>query len=1137
MGKIVQLTGISDISIVRPAARLAEQRRGQSLIVTPSESRAKRLAQDLSFFASVPVYIWPDVEPAAMRYEAKSPAESSARLRILEKLAQGESCIVIAPVLGALKKLPPARIYIEESLTITRSTLIGRDELVARLVRLGYERAAIAESPGQFAARGDIVDVFPPGRDEPYRIELFDEEVDSLRLYNPVSQRSTDSVDEVCIFPAHILIRSDDVFAEAGKRLRQAYHQALPRQRGEEEADRLRKRRDHLIESIEEGMNLQYLEHFISYFYPDSAHVWDHMADPGFILFDDPGRTLEALDLYEKELDESQRSMLERGEGVPEDLTSLPGRADWASLASATDRFDMYYCTPFAQRIPGMEEPHEVRNLTVRQVPSFNGNMDMLRTELIRFHKLGYATTIVAPTQERMANMREFLDRAGVGELASLTLGELSRGLEDADEQVLIISETDIFPHTKQRRRPRREKGREIRTFSDIRKGDYVVHDTHGIGQFTGVEKLTIQGSVRDYLKICYAGEDALYIPVDQMGSVQKYVGSDDIAPRVHRLSGGEWQRVKERARQAVHDMAVEFLELAAKRQNAVGYAFGEDSAWQKEFEDAFEFDETEDQLRAVEDIKRDMQSSRPMDRLLCGDVGYGKTEVAARAIFKCLEHGKQAVILAPTTLLANQHFHTLRERLAPYPFKVEMLSRFRTEKQQADILDKLRRGEIDLLIGTHRVLSVDVEYKDLGLLVVDEEQRFGVAHKEAIKRLKESLDVLTLSATPIPRTLHLSLIGVRDMSVIEEPPEDRYPVQTYVVEQDERLLADVVRRELGRDGQVFVVYNRVRGIRKIAAQFAEWIPEAHIGVGHGQMGERELEDVMIGFVEKDYDVLVSTTIIESGLDIQNANTIIILDADRLGLSQLYQLRGRVGRSNRLAYAYLVYKKDKVLSEVAEKRLRAIREFTEFGAGFRVAMRDLELRGAGNILGTEQSGHMMSVGYEMYCRLVEEVVGELRGEADAERALQAEASIELAVQAYLPESYVDDEMTRLALYKRISQVRDAEGRSDMIDELVDRFGDLPPQAENLLEVAMIHNKASTLGIRRIVYQNQRLVFQFERNNGLTPEVIAGLLDAYGTDLSIFGGLESRLALAGSRESVLVQAVEVLERMEQTGDLR
>lgn len=1129
MKDIVQYIGISDTRIVSTVVRLAEQHGGQILVITPGERRAKRLVNDLSFFVHMPVLLWPEAESGTLRYEAKSPEERALRLRVLEMLASEEPCIVVSPAIGLGKKLPPASVYESESVSIDEHTRVERDTLIRHLARLGYERMPIVESPGQFAVRGDIVDAFPPGKEAPYRIELFDDEVDSLRLYDPATQRSTARIEQVTLFPAQLLLRQEEVFEQAGKRLRTAYQDALAKLASEEAVERLREQRDELIARIEEGRHIAYLEHYISYFYPEASYVWDHFRHPGLIVVDDPLRVGEMWDVFERESAVMQQTMLARGEGVPQDFSSLPSRASYDMLPDLRSRFSLHYCTPFAQSIPGIEPDHVCERM-VRQAPSYEGRMERLREELGRFSDLGYRIHIVCSTQERMTNVQEFLSRERWARDVIFSIGNLSAGFEDVDNKYLVLSESDVFPYRKQRRAKRKDKGREIRAFTDIKVGDFVVHDIHGIGRFSGVEKLQVQGSVRDYLKISYAGEDVLYIPADQMHAIQKYVGSEGAAPRVHRLSGGEWQRVKERARDAIRDMAEEFLQLAARREQATGFAFGEDSAWQKEFEEAFEFEETEDQIRAAEEIKRDMQRPKPMDRLLLGDVGYGKTEVAARALFKCLEQGKQAVVLAPTTLLASQHYHTLSERFASYPFYVEMLSRFRTPAEQAEIIRRVESGEVDLLIGTHRILSGDVVFKNLGLLIIDEEQRFGVQHKDRIKNLKEHIDVLALSATPIPRTLHLSLIGVRDMSVIEEPPEDRYPVQTYVVEFDERLIRDVIRRELERGGQVFVVYNRVRGIQRVASQIAEWVPEARIAVGHGQMGERELEDVMQGFIETSYDVLVSTTIIESGLDIPNANTIIMLDADRFGMSQLYQLRGRVGRSNRIAYAYLVYRKDKVLSEIAEKRLRAIREFTEFGAGFHIAMRDLELRGAGNILGTEQSGHMMSVGYEMYCRLVEEVVGELRGE-EVRPVQQEETVVELSVAAYLPETYIADEMTRLSIYKRAAAMRSREDVSDLLDELVDRFGDPPVEAEQLLSVAFIHSLASSFGIARVVLQNQRLVFQFREDGALTPERIAVLLDAFGTDLTIYGGVEARMAIARNRQPLLEQALGVLERMQ------
>jgi transcription-repair coupling factor (superfamily II helicase) len=592
--------------------------------------------------------------------------------------------------------------------------------------------------------------------------------------------------------------------------------------------------------------------------------------------------------------------------------------------------------------------------------------MDFLEAELRRYVGLDFAVTIVCSTEERLANLRDFLDRTELSRI-SLARGNLSCGVEFPDEKTVYLWDGDIFRAPKSRRpaggtsRGGDKNAAPIRAFTDIKKGDYVVHENHGIGKFLGIEQLEIQSVRKDYLKIKYAGDDALYIPVEQMSLVQKYIGGGEEEPKISKLSSGEWKKAKAKAKKDIANMARDLLALSADRKAVSGYAFSEDTVWQREFEERFPYEETQDQLRSIASIKRDMEKPVPMDRLLCGDVGYGKTEVAARAVFKCVADGKQAAVLVPTTILANQHYTTFKQRFADFPFETEMLSRFRTAAQQAEIAERVKKGSVDIIIGTHRLLSKDIVFKDLGLLVVDEEQRFGVRHKERIKALKKNVDVLTLSATPIPRTLHMSLLGVRDMDLIEEPPEDRYPVQTYVVEQTNEIIRETIRRELDRGGQVYVVFNRIKGIRRVAAEIKALVPEAEIAVGHGQMNERELENVMMDFIERRYGVLVSTAIIESGIDIPNVNTILVMDADRFGLSQLYQLRGRVGRSNRMAYAYLLYRRDKVLSEAAEKRLRAIREFTEFGAGFRIAMRDLEIRGAGNLLGMEQHGHMMDI--------------------------------------------------------------------------------------------------------------------------------------------------------------------------------
>ncbi len=1131
MGKRINIVGLSEIRTAPLAAKLAEEKAGQGLILTTSAKRAKRIASDLAFFSDLPVHILPDLETARFMYEAKSTAELDSRVAAMAAMGGEESCIVVAPVLGALKKLPPREFFFADAIELEVGGFCEREELTEALLRMGYERSYSAEAPGQFALRGDIVDVFPPQSGDPVRIELFDTEVDSLRSFDSLSQRSNATLERLRILPAQVMVRDDKIFAEGLKAITSAYSRTIEKAGSREQLEKLRKKRDYLIDCIEEDINRQYLEGFISYFYEKPAFIWEYASRNSFIIVDDPARIEEVLDFYEKQQAEDARQMLERFSGIAEDLDSYPGRRDILKLREMSERCDIYYCTPFAQNIEMAGKMDERIELQVRQAPVFNGHMDVLSRELARYVDDGYRIVIACSSEERIANLSDFFEREDLGGRVELCYGRLTQGSEFPEEKILYLSESDIFVHIKSASKQRKSSKAKIRAFTDIRKGDYVVHEAHGVGRFAGVQMLSVDGSERDYLRIEYAGEDLLYVPVDQMDNIQKYVGSEGATPRINRLSGLEWQKTKARAKAAIKDMAEDLLKLSAERELNPGHRFGPDSAWQKEFEEAFPYEETADQLRCIEEIKADMESDKAMDRLLCGDVGYGKTEVAARAIFKCLEDGKQAAVLVPTTILANQHYNTFRERFSKFPFNVEMLSRFRTDKQQQEIVKKLASGEIDLVVGTHRMLSKDVKFKDLGLLVIDEEQRFGVEHKERIKKLKANTDVLTLSATPIPRTLHMSLIGLRDMSIIEEPPENRYPVQTYVLEQDDLLIADVIERELGRGGQIYVVKNRVSGIERSASRIRQLVPEARVAVGHGQMGERELEDVMLGFVKARSDVLVSTTIIESGLDIPNVNTIVILDADRFGLAQLYQLRGRVGRSDRMAYAYLVYKKEKKLSELAEKRLRAIREFTEFGSGFRVAMRDLELRGAGNILGAEQSGHMLSVGYELYCKLVEEAVAELKGElSEQERIPETDASIELGIAAYIPQSYISDEITRLAMYKRIASIRSEEDMMEMSDELIDRFSDIPQATLNLMDIAYIHNMASGCGVSKLALQQGRIVLQFEESNCLAAELLVKLRDEYGSRISSFEGVKPRIALSLAKLSPAKESQKLLNYM-------
>lgn len=1122
-GKI-NITGISEGRAIPVASLIINERGGQSIIITSSYSKAKRLAEDLSFFIDNKIFVIPEEEQLLLKYEAKSHGIMEERLSALRALLTEENCVVITSVLGAVKKLAPHRIFEGNTVRFALGDETNYDEIKRKFTFMGYERVASIESKGQYSIRGGIVDVFPADSEYPYRIEFFGTEVDSIRTFNPLTQRSIDNLKTIDVYPAEQMVQVDDQFRHASDKLEKAYD-SYAKKLVDPQRETLLQRKKQLLSFIENMTNVQLLENYIHYFYDDTEYLWDYMNSEGIIMLDDPDRIRAVLEFRERENKEDFKTILERGEAVPGDHKSFPSKADLENLYKQNS---IFLFTPFQKQLKGLEHLDININVSSKQAPIFNGKMDFLETELKGYLKRGYDITIVCLTDERIENLKHFVQNIEHGDKIKLSKGSLTSGVEYPEEKLVYFWDGDIFTTQKHRKQRRSGKKRKpIKTFTDIHKGDYVVHENHGIGKFIGIEQLTVQKIKKDYLKIKYAGEDILYVPVEQMDIVQRYVSADGKTPKVNKLSGGEWKKVKSKAKSAIASMAKELLEISAERKKSGGHAFGLDTIWQGEFEDMFPYEETDDQLRCIKEIKSDMEKPVPMERLLCGDVGYGKTEVAARALFKCIADGKQAAVLVPTTILANQHYHTLKERIEKFPFKVEMLSRFRNEKQQTAIIEEVKKGRVDVLIGTHRILSKDVNFKDLGLLVIDEEQRFGVYHKEAIKKLKKEVDVLTLTATPIPRTLHMSLIGIKDMSLIEEPPEERYPVQTYVLEQDDELIRDIIQRELDRDGQVYVVYNRVRGIYKIAEQIAQIVPEAKVVVGHGQMNEKMLEDVMIDFVNNETNILVSTTIIESGIDIPNVNTMIILDADRFGLSQLYQLRGRVGRSGRMAYAYLIYQKDKMLSELAEKRLRAIKEFTEFGAGFHIAMRDLEIRGAGNLLGTEQHGHMINIGYELYCKLIDDAVRALEGEiVNPDRE---ETSIEINVPAYIPDSYISDELMKIQMYKKIAAIRDNTDKGEIIDELIDRFGEIPQEALNLVNVSHIRAMAEVIGIARIYEDPKSFVFDFFEKSRLTPKRIADLSEEYGMGILIHAGSKPFIKYSTSKKHKLNQIAIFLNK--------
>ena len=822
-----------------------------------------------------------------------------------------------------------------------------------------------------------------------------------------------------------------------------------------------------------------------------------YLADQATVIFDEPTRIREQI-----------------GKLVKENPDLKKRSFTWADITTAAKHHNIIYLSLMLQKIP-YTEPSDIISVTAKGIAPFHRQMDLVVGEISSLLERGFYPVLFLSNQDKAVSVQQNLTEQGITAIYAetvntlvagtvlVTIGSLAGGFELPQARLAIITEKDIFGRQKKRPRPRAAKGQQITYFRDINLGDYVVHVNHGIGKYVGVETLSVAGVHKDYLHIRYAGEDKLYVPTDQVHLLQKYIGSEGEAPRLHKMGGTEWLKAKSKAKAAVADMAKELLALYAERQIGTGYAFEPDTPWQKEFEDAFSFEETPDQLAAIAEIKADMEKPRPMDRLLCGDVGFGKTEVAIRAAFKAVMSGKQVAVLVPTTVLAQQHFQTFMSRFAGFGPVVDVVSRFRSAKEQKATIAKVTSGQVDVLIGTHRILNSDVVFKDLGLLIVDEEQRFGVAQKEKLKKWRSNIDVLTLSATPIPRTLHMSLVNARDMSIIETPPEDRFPVQTYVVEYNEQIIRDAIKRELKRGGQVYFVYNRVETIDKVQRQLAEMLPDAKIKSAHGQMPEELLEQVMLDFYEGHDDVLVCTSIIENGLDVSNANTIIIYDADRFGLSQLYQMRGRVGRSHRMAFAYFTYRADKVLTEVAEKRLQAIKEFAELGAGFKIAMRDLEIRGAGNLLGAQQHGHIASVGFEMYCRLLEEAVQELRTGKHVE--LPVEPILEFNVEAYLSGDYIGDAMHKIEIYQRIAAIRNEEHVSQLLDELIDRFGDPPKPVLSLLTVARIKNLARNLGIRSVIQQLRGIEIVFGDQPNVNINGILELKNQFGSNITMIPG--------------------------------
>lgn len=1133
--------------------RIREWTGGPQLVLTHNTVAANRLLSDLrSLLPAGSVLPYPALETYPHEEVTRNLALSKARLSAIEALLAGEG-LVVASVQAVAERIIPQDTYQSYRRRITPDSQIEPNKLAADLAVMGYERVERVEGPGQFGIRGGIIDIYPLTADTGVRIELFDTEVDSIRSFEPTTQRSVDRLDSVTLGPAREFFVVPELLDRAVEAIERAAARQVQRLKdmGSSDSARLLEERTALhIERLVDGVPFPGMDLYKPYFFPQPATLLDYLPAAAVLFVDDPARSREQLAAHELDFSERHTAQLEKGRTLADETKLFAG---WNELYAGMKERPVIHVSGLATRVPGMD-PLEVLAVDAKSPDSFHGQFDKLVAGVRAWRKNRFRICMVFASEERGRNVVENLREAGIeahftphvnGELEAkhlvITTGSLAAGCELPKERLVVLTEEEVFGRRARRRVAHSRRGstqqgttQRLESFTDLKEGDYVVHVNHGIGRYIGVETLEIGGVHKDYLVVQYAGDDKLYVPTDQVDLLQKYIGLEDGTPKLYKLGGSEWARVKKKVKESVQEIADGLLKLYAEREATPGFSFSPDTVWQQQFEEAFPYEETDDQMRAIDDVKGDMERGRPMDRLLCGDVGYGKTEVAIRAAFKCVMEGKQVAVLVPTTILAQQHGRTFQDRFESYPVRIRVLSRFQTAAEQNAVMKELAQGTVDIVIGTHRLLSKDVKFKDLGLVVVDEEQRFGVVQKERLKELRKNVDVLTLTATPIPRTLHMSMVGVRDMSLIETPPEDRYPIRTYVVEFDEEVMREAILRELGREGQVYFVYNQVRNIDTMYRRLADLVPEARIAVAHGQMHEDQLEQVMLDFLRGEHDVLLCSTIIETGMDIANVNTLIIYDADRLGLAQLYQLRGRVGRSNRLAYAYFTYRRDKILSEQAEKRLQAIKEFTELGSGFKIAMRDLEIRGAGNILGPEQHGFIASVGFELYCKLLEESIRERKGEVVAD---PPEPVIDLNVEAYIPDTYIGDSQQKVEMYKKIVAIRDPAEADELEDELVDRFGDVVPAVSNLLTVARLKGIARELGVGQIVQERDGVVVRMLAGLSLEKETVMALMRKFrGNVASLPGrppGVKVRSRGLGHRE-LLALLTDIVSEMKRIG---
>ena len=1122
----ISISGLTDVGMVELLSAINQYNKKPILLITYNEIQAKQILEIIENFEKEKAVLFPKKEIVTYDFVAESKDLPYERIETLNKIKDKKNLIVVTTIEALMQKLPPKEILFKNILEFKVGDIYNLEELKKTLVNLGYSRCEFIEGRGQFSVRGGIVDI-SINENLGVRIEFWGDEVDSIRNFNITSQRSINTLDKIKIYPAHEFVL-DNSIEEICKKITKK----LTEEKQEEilEQD---------IEQIKAGNYISKIDKYFNEFYDKQSTLLEYLNDNYLIILDEISKIEARQRNISQDNSNLMKNLIEKEKIVPEALKNITS----IDLNQLENEKSVIY---FEKQDIVTNRQAEKYTFNYRQINYYKSEIENLFEDIKRWNKEQKSIYVMVSTKEKAKKLKEILEKEEIActidekldktiivksteKIVTITIGKLPNGFENFEINQVVVSADELIEGKKKKTFANKayKEGEKV-VFADLEIGDYVVHKNYGIGIFVGVNTITADGTTKDYIKLKYKNDAILYVPTSQLDSIRKYVGGDAINPPINSLGSKDWIKTKEKVKKNLRAVAKELIELYAKREKAKGYAFSKDTPWQSQFENSFPYQETDDQLRCIEEVKKDMENQRPMDRLLCGDVGYGKTEVAIRAAFKAVMDHKQVAYLVPTTVLAQQQYEEFRDRMAEFPIKVDILNRFKSKKYQDEVVKKLKLGEVDIVIGTHRMLSKDVEFKDIGLLIIDEEHRFGVKAKEKIKEYKSNIDVLTMTATPIPRTMHMSIVGIRDMSVIYEPPHNRKPVQTYVLEYDQEVIKEAITKELERDGQVFYIYNRVDTIQRKADEISRLVPEAKVSYAHGRMSGNQIEEIMQDFVDKKSNVLVCTTILESGIDIANANTIIVENADRMGLAALYQIRGRVGRSDRQAYAYITYRKDKMLSEEADKRLKAIKEFTEFGSGFKIAMRDLEIRGAGSLLGEIQSGHLEQVGYDTYCNLLDEVVKEMQG---TEIESDIDIQIDLNVTSYIPDEYIEDSAQKIEIYQNIALCRKEEDIQNVVDEIIDRFGNMPAELENLLDIARIKYLAKPFSISKIASKRTAVVFTFEQSKYEID--LQKLLKTYKNRIKFSPGIKTMITLeigTTNERQILNDVTEFLKQL-------